>query len=145
MPGKVNPIMAEMLNMICFQVNGNDITISEASQASQLELNVMMPIIAYNILHSLEILKNGIKTFREKCISGIKANKKKCQEYLEKNPIIATSLTPFLGYQKTSEIIKKAYNENKTIKEIILSLRLFKNKELDKILDFKKLIKPNKN
>lgn len=143
MPGKVNPVMVEMLNMASYQVCGNDITISEASQASQLELNVMMPVIAYNIINSLEILKNGIKAFRVKCISGIIANKEKCREYLEKNPIIATALTPILGYHKTSEIVKEAYLKNKSIKEIVLELKLMKEDELDKILDFKKLIQPN--
>ncbi|MCP3659352.1 MAG: hypothetical protein GY830_03130 [Bacteroidetes bacterium] len=145
MPGKVNPVMAEMLNMICFQINGNDLTISHAIQASQLELNVMMPVIAYNIINSLTILSNGIKAFTEKCIKGITANKIKCEQHLAKNPIIGTALTPYLGYQKISELIKQAYSENKSIKEIILSLKLIDKKKLDQIIDYKKLIEPNKN
>ena len=139
MPGKVNPVIVEMMNMICYQVIGNDTTISHSTQAGQLELNVMMPVIAYNILNSLEILTNGIKIFT-KCVKGIKVNKKKALEYLEKNPIIVTALNPYIGYEKCAEVVKRAYKENKTIKQIVLEMKLLDKKKLNKILDYKKMV-----
>lgn len=143
MPGKVNPAMAEMLNMVAYQVVGYDETITEASQAAQLELNVMMPLIAYNILEAITILTNAIRAFRQKCVQGIQAHEAICLAYLEKNPIIATALTPYIGYEKIAKAVKRAYKENRTIKEIVLAEKWLSEKELNKILDYKKLTKPN--
>ncbi len=139
MPGKVNPVMAEMLNMVCYQVMGNDTTISNATSAGQLELNVMMPVIAYNILNSIEILTNGIDAFTERCVNGIKANEEKCREYLEKNPIAVTALNPYIGYEKAAEVAKRAYGEGKTIRQVVLEMGLLPEDKLDKILDYKKM------
>ncbi len=139
MPGKINPSIPEMLNMVGFQVAGNDLSISMASQNGQLELNVMMPLVAYNLLNSIEILSNAINVFTEKCLKGIKANKKKIEEHLEKNPIIVTALAPKIGYEKAADVAKKAYKENKTIREVCIEMKLFTAKELNKILNFKKL------
>lgn len=141
MPGKVNPVIPGVVNMVCFDVIGKDLAITMAGQAGQFELNVMMPSIAANLISSIEILSNACKIFAEKCISGIEANEKKCLEHLEKNPIIVTALTPHIGYEKAAEIAKKAYAENKTIKEIALEMKLIDEKELVKILDYKKLIR----
>lgn len=142
MPGKINPTIPEMINMVCFQVIGNDAAITEAARSGQLELNVYMPLVAYNLMNSVEILTNAINIFTEKCVKGIKANEKKIKEHLEKNPIIVTALTPYIGYQKAAEIAKEAYEKNKTIKEILLEKRLFTEREIDKILDLTKLVKP---
>lgn len=139
MPGKVNPVMAEMLNMVCYQVMGNDTTISNATEAGQLELNVMMPVIAYNIINSLEILTRGIEAFTEKCVKGIKANSAKCFEYLQKNPIAVTALNPYIGYEKVAEVAKRAYRENKTIRQVVLEMKLLPEKKLDKILVYRKM------
>lgn len=141
MPGKVNPAMAEMVNMVAYQVSGHDTVLTEAAQAAQLELNVMMPVIAYNILDSLQILTNAIRAFREKCIVGIEANEAVCLRYLEKNPIVITALTPHLGYEQAAAIVKRAYEEKRTIKEIILEEKLFSKKELEQLVDYEKLVK----
>ncbi len=142
MPGKVNPVMAEMLNMVAYQVAGNDLTITGAAQGAQLELNVMMPVIAYNILHSIEILTNGITAFHTHCVKGIQANKNRCQAYIDKNPIIATALTPHLGYEKTAAIVQQAYETDTSIKELIRKQGLLSEKQLNEILDYTQLVKP---
>ncbi len=141
MPGKVNPVIAEMLDMVAFQVIGNDTTITLAAQAGQLELNVMMPVAVYNLLNSIEILGHAIDIFSEKCVRGIKANEKKCKEYLERNPILITALTPYIGYKKATEIAKQAYKEEKSIQEITLKKGILSKKEIDKIFSPKNLIK----
>ncbi|MAG47713.1 aspartate ammonia-lyase [archaeon] len=135
MPAKVNPVMAEMLDMVSFQVLGNDTTINLCAQAGQLELNVMVPLAAYNLLHSIEILNNSIKIFTEKCVKGITANKKKTNYYLEKNPIIVTALTPHIGYEKAAQIAKEAYKKDKSIRELIIEKNLMDKKTLNKILN----------
>jgi len=143
MPGKVNPVIAEAMDMIGFQVVGNDTTIALATQAGQLELNVMMPVVAYNLLHSIEILSHGVRTLTDKCLSGIKVNKEKMTFYLERNPVIVTALTPHIGYENAAAIVKEAYRTGKPIKQIVLEKKLLSKKELDKILDFRKMTKPN--
>ncbi|MBI2971620.1 MAG: aspartate ammonia-lyase [Candidatus Aenigmarchaeota archaeon] len=142
MPAKVNPVMAEMLNMAAYQVLGNDVTIANATGASQLELNVMMPVIAYNLVGSTEILAHGISAFTEKCIRGITADEKKCLEYLEKNPIVVTALNPYIGYEKAAEVARKAYRENKTVRDVVLAMNLLPAGDLDRILELRKLTKP---
>lgn len=142
MPGKVNPVMAEMLNMVCFQVVGNDLTIAMASQAGQLELNVMMPLINYNLLQSLEILKNAVKVFTERCVKGIKADAKRCMEMAEKGIGLAAVLNPFIGYEKAAVVAKEAAAKNKTIREIVLEKGILSRKEVDKILDPMAMTRP---
>jgi aspartate ammonia-lyase len=140
MPGKVNPSIAEMVDMVSFQVIGNDSTLTLCSQAGQLELNVMMPLAAYSLLNSIEILSRSIEIFADKCISGIKPNKEKCLQYLEKNPIIVTALTPKIGYEKAAQIAQKAYQQDKSVKEIVLKEKLMSEKEFDSFISTKKLI-----
>lgn len=142
MPGKVNPSMAEMMNMVCFQVMGNDLTVTSASQAGQLELNVMMPVIIYNILWSIEILKNGLREFDNRCVSGIKADKKKCLQYARRSISIVTALNPIIGYQKAAEIAKEAVKTGRSIMEVIKEKNVLSGKELKKVLDLKKLTRP---
>jgi len=142
MPGKTNPSVPEMVNMVCFQVIGNDSAITEAARSGQLELNVYMPLVAYNLMNSVEILTNAIDVFAEKCIKGIRANEMRTKEYLEKNPIIITALAPYIDYQKAAEIVKEAYAKNKSVKEILLEKKIFTEKEIDKILDYRKLTNP---
>jgi fumarate hydratase class II len=139
MPGKVNPVMAEMLNMVCFQVIGNDTTIAYAIQASQLELNVMMPVIAYNLLFSIEILTNAINVFTEKCIKGIKADTKRCREFAEASLAMATALSPIIGYASAAEISKEAYRTGKTIKQIAVEKGILKEDEANRLLDPQRL------
>src|SRR3989344_5589194 len=139
MPGKVNPVIPGVVNMVCFDIIGRDTAITLAAQAGQFELNVMMPSIAANLISSIKTLSTACTSFAEKCVKGIKVNEKKCREYLERNPIIVTALTPHLGYEKAAEVAKRAYNSGKSIKEIELEMKLLDKKSIEKILDYKKL------
>ena len=139
MPGKVNPVMAEMLNMVCFQVMGNDTTISYAVQSSQLELNVMMPLIAYNLLFSINILSNGIDAFVKKCVKGIEADPERCSDYAEATLAIATALNPFIGYAAAADISKEAYRTGKTIRELVVEKGIMTESRAKTVLDPGKL------
>jgi aspartate ammonia-lyase len=144
MPGKVNPVMAECLDMVAFQVVGNDLTVSLAVQAGQLDLNVMTPVIMYNVLFSIELLTNYLPAFRKKCVEGIAVDEKRCAEYLEKNPALATFLSPHIGYLEASKIAKQALEEGRSVKEIALEKGLLKPKELERIFDPKRLLNQKK-
>jgi aspartate ammonia-lyase len=143
MPGKVNPVMAECLDMVAFQVVGNDLTVSFAVQAGQMELNVMMPVIMHNMLFSIQILTNYLPVFRRKCVEGIVVNEKRCAQYLEKNPALATFLSPYIGYLEAAKIAKQALEEGRSVKEIALEKGLLKPEELERILDPKRLLNEN--
>ena len=143
MPGKVNPVMAECLDMVAFQVVGNDLTVSFAVQAGQMELNVMMPVIMHNILFSMRILTNYLPVFKRKCVEGITVNEKRCFQYLEKNPALATFLSPHIGYLEAAKIAKQALEEGRSVKEIALEKGLLKPEELERILDPKRLLNEN--
>jgi len=134
MPGKVNPSMAEMLNMVCFHVIGNDTSICNACQAGQLELNVMMPIIAYNLLQSIDILNNGITTFNDRCIKGIKANKEYCSRWLEGSMGIATALNPYIGYSQAAKIVQEALGSKKTVRQVVMEKGILTKSQLDDVL-----------
>ncbi|MCW4031763.1 MAG: aspartate ammonia-lyase [Candidatus Bathyarchaeota archaeon] len=140
MPGKVNPVMAECLDMIAFQVIGNDLAVSFAVQAGQMELNVMMPVIMHNVLFSIQILTNYLPIFRRKCVEGISVNEKRCTQYLEKNPALATFLSPHIGYLEAAKIAKQALEEGRSVKEIALEKGLLKAEELEHIFDPKRLL-----
>jgi aspartate ammonia-lyase len=140
MPGKVNPVMAECLDMVAFQVVGNDLAVSFAVQAGQLELNVMTPAIMYNMLFSIQILSNFIPAFTKKCVQGITVNEKQCSQYLEKNPSLATLLSPYIGYLEAAKIAKQAQAENRSVKEIALEKKLLKPEEIEKIFSRKRLL-----
>jgi fumarate hydratase class II len=118
MPGKINPVMAEMLNMLCYHVMGNDLTVSLATAAGQLELNVMMPIIAYNLFQTMDLFIHGIQAFTEKCIVGITANKEKAEAWLARNPIVATALNPLIGYLAAAELVKDSLKRNVSIRDV---------------------------
>ncbi|MDT8781600.1 MAG: aspartate ammonia-lyase [Candidatus Bathyarchaeota archaeon] len=140
MPGKVNPVMAECLDMVAFQVVGNDTAVSFAVQAGQLELNVMTPLIAYNMLFSIQILTNYLPVFTEKCVRGITVNEKRCEQYLEKNPSLATLLAPKIGYIEAAKIAKQAEKENRTVKEVALEKGVATKEELEKVFSRKNLL-----
>jgi aspartate ammonia-lyase len=142
MPGKVNPSMAEMLNMVCFQVIGNDLAVSLAVQAGQLELNVMMPLMAYDVLFSIEIFKNAINAFTEKCVTGIVANRDACRRYAEMSMSLVTVLNPIIGYAKAAEIVKEAMASGKTIVESIREKNILPEQKLREVLDLRKLTEP---
>jgi aspartate ammonia-lyase len=140
MPGKVNPVMAECLDMVAFQVVGNDAAVSLAVQAGQMELNVMTPVIMYNMLFSIQVLSNFIPAFTKKCVRGITVNKKQCNRYLEKNPSLATLLSPYIGYLEAAKIAKQAQAENRSVKEIVLEKKLLKPGDVEKIFSSKNLL-----
>lgn len=135
MPGKVNPVIPEMLNMVCFQVIGNDQTILLAAQAGQLELNVMMPVIAFDLLWSLTILRNALSVFTEKCVKGIQANSNRCLHFAERSSALVTALNPHIGYLKAAEVAKEVLSSHKSIREIVLGKKWMTEKELDEVLD----------
>ena len=139
MPGKVNPVMAEMLNMVCFQVMGCDTAIVQAAQAGQLELNVMMPIIAYNLLLEIEVLAGGIESFVDRGVVGIKANIETCRRYAERSPALATALNPVIGYNKAAEIVKEALQKDVTVRELVISKNIIEENKLADLLDIRKM------
>ncbi|MBT0159082.1 aspartate ammonia-lyase [Candidatus Bathyarchaeota archaeon A05DMB-2] len=140
MPGKVNPVMAECLDMVAFQVVGNDLAVSLAVQAGQLDLNVMTPVIMHNILSSIKLLTNYLPVFRKKCVEGITVDEKRCADYVDKNPSLATYLSPYIGYLEASKIAKQALKEGRSVKEIALEKGLLTSEELEKIFNPKRLI-----
>jgi aspartate ammonia-lyase len=142
MPGKVNPSMAEMMNQVLYQVMGNHHTVMMCAQAGQMELNVMMPVMIFNIVWMIEILKNALKVFDEKCVSGLKADEKKCREYAEKSISIVTALNPIIGYLKAAEIAKEAVKTQRSIMDVIREKNIMPEKQLNKVLDLMKLTKP---
>jgi aspartate ammonia-lyase len=135
MPGKVNPVMAEMTSMVCFQVMGNDVVIAQAAQAGQLELNVMMPVIAFDLLMSLTIFTNALRVLGEKCIDGITANEERCRWYVEHSVALVTALNPKIGYARAAEIAKRAISKGKTIRETIAEEGLLSPEELAEVMD----------
>jgi aspartate ammonia-lyase len=143
MPGKVNPSMAECLNMVAMQIIGGDTTVALAVQAGQLELNVMMPVIAHNVLFGLEMLQNFIPAFTERCVRGITADEARCRRYFESSVGLATLLNEPLGYAKAAEIAKESVKTGKTLRELILEKGLMTPDQLDRALDPKRVTEPN--
>lgn len=133
MPGKFNPSIVEMLKMVCDQIIGNDEAIKEACKDGSLDLNVMVPIISYNLLQDLDILRNGINVFDNKCVKGIKANKDVLERYFEGNPILATALNKVIGYDRSAEIVKESLKKNKSVKEIVLEKKILNKKQMEKV------------
>jgi aspartate ammonia-lyase len=142
MPGKVNPSMAENLNIVCYQVLGQCQSIDYCVQAGQLELNVMMPGMAFSAQFALHILSNTLKTFTANCINGIKADEERCKHYAETSPSLATALNSFVGYKVASEVVKQALKEKKPIPQVVRERGLLDEETLAKALDPAKLTEP---
>ena len=134
MPGKVNPSVAEMVNQVCFQVMGCDTTVAVACEAGQLELNVMMPVIAWNALHASTILREAMKVFRLRCVDGIVADQARARELLDRSTASATALSPYIGYAATGDIAKVSVKTGSSIRELVLERGLIDAKRLDEIL-----------
>jgi len=128
--------------MVGFQVLGCDLTVTLAAQAGQLDLNVMMPVIAYNLFHSIEILTSSIRVLAEKTVAGIVANEERCREYAEGSMSIVTVLNPHIGYSMAAEVAKEYLASGKSIREILLERKLFTPEELDAIFDLRKMTEP---
>jgi aspartate ammonia-lyase len=142
MPGKVNPVMLEMTNMVCYQVIGFDTTIAFAAQAGQLELNVMMPIIAHDLTRGLAILATTLKALREKCIDGITANEEVCRKFFEGSPSIATALNPYIGYMAAAEIAKESVKTRKTVVELVREKKLLTEEQIAKVFSPENMTHP---
>ncbi len=142
MPGKVNPVMAELLDMVAYQVVGCDTVVALAVQAGELELNVMLPAMAWNILHAIEILKNTCRVVARRCVRGIRANRETCERYAYRTPSISTALNPVIGYARAAEIVKKSLATGKSVRDICLEEKILSRKELDGILDPYRMTEP---
>ncbi|MBJ6802504.1 aspartate ammonia-lyase [Geomonas propionica] len=134
MPGKVNPVLPEVTNMVCFQVMGCDLTVALAAQAGQLELNVMMPVIAFNLLFAMEILKNCLHQLTSLCVTGITANEERCRTFLDQSVGLATVLAPSIGYAAAAEVAKESAKSGKSIREVILERGILTEEELEEVL-----------
>ncbi len=139
MPGKINPSIPEMVNQVCFQVVGNDACVSVSAEHGQLELNVMMPVIAHNILFSMKILTNTARVFSERCIKGIEANEDQCSYWVERSAALATALAPQIGYARAAEISKQSVKENVLIRELVKREHVLPDAEIDEVLDLRKM------
>jgi len=139
MPGKVNPVLAEMLNMAMFHVMGNDLTVMLCGQAGQLELNVMMPIMAYNLFQMMDVTIGAVRAFTEKCVVGLVANAEKAEGWLAKNAILVTALNPVIGYLKGAEVAKEAMASGRTIREVVLEKGYLSAEEVDRLLDARQM------
>jgi aspartate ammonia-lyase len=142
MPGKINPVMAEMMNMVCFQAIGCDMTILLAAQAGQLELNVMMPVVAFNLLHEIEIMTNALNGFTEHCLAGIRADAARCQAFAEASMSIVTVLNPHIGYAAAAEVAKEYLASGKSIHQIILERGILSAENLDKLFELRSMTEP---
>jgi aspartate ammonia-lyase len=142
MPGKVNPSVPEMVNQVCYQVVGCDTTVCMAAEAGQLELNVMMPVIAWNALHASTILRNAMRALRTRTVDGIAADARRTRELLDRSTAQATALSPYLGYEKTAEIAKESVKTGKPVRDLVLERGLIEPAELDRILSVDAMTRP---
>ena len=142
MPGKVNPSIPEMVNQVCFQVFGCDATILAATDAGQLELNVMMPVIAWNALHATRILRKAMLVLQERCVAGIQADEARCRELLDRSTAVATALSPYIGYAATADIAKTAVATGRSIRDLVRERGLLPEEKLDRILSVEAMTLP---
>jgi aspartate ammonia-lyase len=139
MPGKVNPVIPEVLNIVCFQVIGNDLAVTMAAEGGQLQLNAFEPLIAHNILSSMALLKNAVGTFTERCIDGIKARPEQCARHIEAGVSTVTALVPLLGYERAAALAKQALAEGRTVRELALLTGMLTAEQLDEVLQPQRL------
>jgi fumarate hydratase, class II len=139
MPGKVNPSIPEMVNQVCFQVIGNDACVAAATEHGQLELNVMMPVIAHNVLFSMLIMRNSARVLTEKTVRGMEANAEQCEYWLERSAALATALAPQIGYARAAEISKQSVKENVLIRDLVKREKVLPPQEIDEVLDLRKM------
>jgi len=133
MPGKINPVVAEMTEMVCYRIMGNDLTVAAASRAGQLELNVMMPLLAATLCESLTILTNAVCTLTTRCVEGITADAQRCREYAEQSVALPTVLNPILGYHAAAEVVRESVATGRPAREIILKNKLLSPEEVERV------------
>ncbi len=144
MPGKVNPTQCEAMTMVCAQVYGNDVTISFSGASGHFELNVFMPVIAFNILQSIKLMADACESFTDNCVVGIEANEPNIKKHLENSLMLVTALNPVIGYDNSAKVAKKAHKENKTLKEAAVELGLLTEEKFDEVVRPEKMIGPKK-
>ncbi|MFZ1456306.1 MAG: aspartate ammonia-lyase [Saprospiraceae bacterium] len=144
MPGKVNPVIPEVVNQVCYKVIGNDLTVTFAAEAGQLQLNVMEPVLSHAIMENIQFLCNAIDTLRDKCINGITANKEVCLEMVRNSIGIVTALNPYIGYKNSTKIAKEALESGKSVYNLVLEYDLLSKEKLDEILNPDHMLKPHK-
>ena len=142
MPGKVNPVMAEALIMVCARVMGNHVTITLGGSRGNFELNVMMPVMAYAFLESTSLIANAVLTFTDRCLAKVQANRERAKELLERNPSIATALNPYIGYDEAAKVAKQAAAEERSVRDVVEEKGLLKGVELDRALDVRTMTEP---
>jgi fumarate hydratase class II len=142
MPAKVNPVICESVMMVCAHVFGNDACITSCGQHGNFELNVMLPVLGYNLLQAVELLGAASLNFADACVAGVEADTEKCLEYAEKSLATCTSLAPKVGYDLAAKIAKQAYAEDKTVRQVALELKVLPEKELARVLDLHAMTKP---
>ncbi len=142
MPGKVNPVIPEVVNQVCFQVIGSDVTITMASEGGQLELNVFEPVIAYNLFNSINMMTKAFRTLADRCIVGITANKERCEELVLHSIGLVTALNPYLGYENSTMVAKEALQSGRSVYDIVLEKKLLKKEELEDIIKPENMVKP---
>ncbi|MFQ5889076.1 MAG: class II fumarate hydratase [Gemmatimonadota bacterium] len=142
MPGKVNPVMAEMVCQVAAQVIGNDAAITIGGQAGNFELNVMIPVMAHNLLESIEILSSACREFAERCVKGITANAERCRRFAESTAALATVLAPRIGYDRAAEVAKRSLREEKTLRQVAREMDLLSDEELEALIDFRAMTEP---
>ena len=135
MPGKVNPVLAEAVSQVVAQVVGNDASITFAGAAGNFELNVMLPVIASNLLQSVRLLANVVRLFADRCIAGLEADVERCRYYALSSPAVATALNPYIGYEKAAKVVKQALAEGKDLRTVVLENKLLTEEEVDRALD----------
>jgi aspartate ammonia-lyase len=140
MPGKVNPVIPEVINQIAYQVIGNDLTVTMAAEAGQLQLNAMEPVIVFNILQSMRMLTRGMKVLREKCIVGIEADRERCQELLDHSLVAVTAINPYVGYKEASRVAKLALAKRRTVRDIVLEEKLMTEAQLEEAFSIENLL-----
>ena len=142
MPGKVNPVIAESVTMVCAQVIGNDVTVTVGGQAANFELIVMLPVMAYNLLQSIELLAAASNNFAAKCVEGITANKERCQSLIEESLAMCTALAPEIGYEAAAKLAKEAFRTGKTVRQVAKEQKVLAEKRLDELLDPWRMTEP---
>jgi aspartate ammonia-lyase len=142
MPGKINPSIPEMVNQVCYQVIGCDVTIAAAGEAGQLELNVMMPVMAWNAIHMSTILRASMNALRLRCIDGLEVDAARCRELLDRSTAVATALSPYLGYAQTAEIAKASVKTGQSIREIVVARGLMDERQLERVLSVERMTRP---
>jgi fumarate hydratase class II len=139
MPGKVNPVVPEAVTMVCAQVMGNDVTITIGGQSGNFQLNVMLPVIAYNLLQSIDLLARAARVLADKAIAGFTVNERHVTDLVNRNPILVTSLNPVTGYETGASIAKRAYAEGRTVKDVAAEMTDLSPETLDRLLDGRRM------